>query len=61
MGGGSNLPPLKPLRKERGIMKKGKKRYVKPTVKKNKKMVNVTFATGPAVPGTPATPGTVTP
>lgn len=38
-------------------MKKDKKKYVKPTVKKNKKMVNVTFASGPSIPGTPPSAG----
>lgn len=42
-------------------MKKDKKKYVKPTVRKNKKMVNVTFASGPSVPCTPASAGVVCP
>jgi hypothetical protein len=42
-------------------MNKDKKKYVKPTVKKNKKMVNVTFASGPSIPGTPPSAGTVIP
>ena len=42
-------------------MKKGKKRYVKPEIKKNKPMINITFATGTSIPGTPGSPGSVTP
>jgi len=40
-------------------MKKNKKRYVKPAVKKNQKMVNITFATGSSMPGSVSIAGTV--
>jgi hypothetical protein len=49
------------LERSGAIMKKNKKRYVKPEVKKNKPMVNVTFASGPAIPNTVAAPGTTPP
>ncbi len=39
-------------------MKKEKKKYVKPEIKKNKPMVNITFATGAAISGTAGSPGT---
>jgi len=42
-------------------MKKDKKKYVKPELKKNKAMVNITFATGPSIPNTVANPGTTPP
>ncbi len=42
-------------------MKKEKKRYVKPEIKKNKPMINITFATGTAIVGTPGYQGAVTP
>jgi hypothetical protein len=40
-------------------MKKEKKRYQKPEIKKNKHLVNVTFLSGPSIPGTPGSPGSV--
>jgi len=40
-------------------MKKNKKKYVKPEVKKNKHLVNVTFVSGPSVGGTPGSLGPV--
>jgi len=45
-------------------MKKNKKKYVKPEVKKNKHLVNITFSSGsaiggPSVPGTPGSGGSV--
>jgi len=40
-------------------MKKNKKKYVKPEIKKNKHLVNVTFMSAPSVPCTPGSPGSV--
>jgi hypothetical protein len=34
-----------------------KKKYAKPTVKKNEPLVNITFATGVALPGSGGSPG----
>lgn len=42
-------------------MKKNKKKYVKPELKKNKPMVNVTFASGAAIPNTGGPVGTTPP
>ena len=40
-------------------MKKDKKKYQKPELKKNKHLVNVTFISGPSIGCTPGSPGTV--
>lgn len=40
-------------------MKKDKKKYVKPEIKKNKHLVNITFTTGPSIGGTPGSPGPI--
>jgi len=34
-----------------------KKKYIKPTVKKNEPLVNITFATAVPLPGTGGSPG----
>jgi len=54
------LPPYIQKNKKGVInMKKNKKKYVKPEVKKNKHLVNVTFVSGPSVGGTPGSLGPV--
>ena len=40
-------------------MKKEKKRYAKPEIKKVEPMVNITFATGVSIPITGGAPGAV--
>ena len=40
-------------------MKKNRKKYVKPELKKNKHLVNVTFISGPSIGGTPGSPGSI--
>ena len=41
------------------MMKKEKKRYAKPEIKKNKPMINITFATGTAIGATGGSPGAI--